>query len=95
MFSYTFKDGATVSVPELELSSKEMRKLRSLSELDIAYNLLESKLSEEELALVESYEVVPVDDPEAEAAEPVSVDREFTEVMGFFNEWFAGAVSGK
>lgn len=88
-FSYTFKDGAAVEVPELSLSSKEMRKLRSKSEVDIAYDLLEEHLSSDELSAIESYSV------SVEGGEPVEKDRDFTEVMGFFNKWFATAISGK
>jgi len=90
-FTYKFDDGAEVTVSELTLSSKEMRKLRSRSELDIAYDLLEEKLSEDELASVESY----TEPGATEDAEPATKDRAFTEVMGFFNKWFEGAVEGK
>jgi len=84
-FTYKFDDGAEVSVSELKLSSREMRKLRSRSELDIAFDLLEAHLSEVELASIEAY----VD------AEGVEQDRDFTEVMAFFNKWFEGAIEGK
>jgi hypothetical protein len=84
-FTYKFDDGAEVEVPDLVISSREMRKLRHKSELDIAYDLMESKLSEDELAAIETY--TDEDGNEQE--------REFSETVKFFNAWFEAAVEGK